>query len=113
VTKQKNTKKNKTKKKPWQWDLIHQQAFDNIKTDIKKEVVLAYPDILKPFKIYMDTSATQLGAVITQDNRPITFSSRELSATLQKYNVTKIEHQALVEALKEFNGECCGGNLLS
>jgi hypothetical protein len=40
----KTTKKNKIKKKPWWWDLIHQQAFHNIKADITKEVVLAYPD---------------------------------------------------------------------
>jgi hypothetical protein len=70
---------NKTKKKPWWWDLIHQQAFDNIKAAIAKETVLAYPDFLKPFEIYMDTSSTQLGAVITQDNRPLAFFSRRLS----------------------------------
>ncbi len=28
--KKKTTKKNKTKKKPWRWDPIHQQAFDNV-----------------------------------------------------------------------------------
>jgi hypothetical protein len=40
----KTTKKNKTKKKPWRWESIHQQVFDNIKATITKEVVLAYPD---------------------------------------------------------------------
>ena len=30
----KTTKKNKTKKKPWSWDPIHQQAFDNAKAVI-------------------------------------------------------------------------------
>jgi hypothetical protein len=44
----KTTKKNKTKKKPWPW-LIHQQVFGNVKATIAKEVVLAYPDFLKPF----------------------------------------------------------------
>jgi hypothetical protein len=33
----KTTKKNKTKKKPWRWDPIHQQAFDNVKAAIAKE----------------------------------------------------------------------------
>ncbi len=37
----KTTRMNKTKKKPWQWDPIHQQAFDNVKVDIAKETVLA------------------------------------------------------------------------
>ena len=70
----KTTRKNKVKKKPWHWDSIHQEAFDNIKKTIAKEVVLAYPDFTKPFDIYTDASTKQLGAVITQDNRPIVFS---------------------------------------
>jgi hypothetical protein len=28
------TKANKTPKAPWQWDKIHQQAFDNVKATI-------------------------------------------------------------------------------
>jgi hypothetical protein len=47
----KTTKKNKTKKKPWRQESIHQQVFDNIKATIAKEVVLAYPDFKKPFEI--------------------------------------------------------------
>jgi hypothetical protein len=74
----KTTRMNKTKKKPWQWDPIHQQAFDNVKAAIAKETVLAYPDFLKPFEIYTNASLTQLGAMITQDNRPIVFFSRKL-----------------------------------
>jgi hypothetical protein len=75
------TRMNKTKKKPWRWDPIHQQAFDHVKAAIAKETALAYPDFLKPFEIYTDASSMQLGAVITQDNRPIAFFSRKLSKT--------------------------------
>jgi hypothetical protein len=81
----KPTKKNKTKKKPWRWDSIHQQAFDNIKAAIAKEIVLAYPDFSMPFEKYTDASSTQLGAVIAQDNRPIAFFSRKYSVMQQKY----------------------------
>ncbi len=73
------TKKNGTKTKPWRWESIHHQAFDNVKATIAKEVVLAYPDFTKPFKIYTDASTTQLGVVITQGYRPIAFFSRKLS----------------------------------
>jgi len=48
----KTTKKNKTKKKPWRWDPINQQAFDNVEATIAKDVVLAYPDFSKSFEIY-------------------------------------------------------------
>ncbi len=98
----KTTRKNKTKKKPWRWESIHQQAFDNIKTNIAKEVVLTYPDFTKPFEIYTDASTMQLGSVITQRNRPIAFFSRKLSVTQTRYSVTKIELLAIVETLKEF-----------
>jgi hypothetical protein len=100
----KATRMNKTKKKPWWWDLIHQQAFDDVKAAIAKETVLAYPDFLKPSEIYTDTSSMQLRAAIIQDNRPIAFFSRKLSKTQQKYSVTEIELLAIVETLKEFKG---------
>jgi hypothetical protein len=65
---------------------------------------LAYPDFNKVFEIYTDASSKQLGAVITQDNRPIAFFSQKLSDTQRKYSVTKIELLAIVETLKEFKG---------
>jgi hypothetical protein len=66
---------------------------------------------LKPFEIYMDASSTQLGAVITQDNRPIAFFSRKLSETQQKYSVTEIELLAIVEILQEFKGMLWGQDI--
>jgi hypothetical protein len=104
----KATKKNATKKKPWRWESIHQQAFDKVKATIAKEVVLAYPDFTKPFKIYTNASTTQLGAVITQGNRPIAFFSRKVSNMQSKYSVTKIELLAIVKTLKEFRGMLWG-----
>jgi hypothetical protein len=107
----KTTRMNKTKKKPWRWDPIHQQAFDNVKAAVAKETVLAYPDFSKPFEIYTDASSTQLGAVITQDNRPIAFFNRKLSKMQLKYSVTEIELLAIVETLKEFKGMLWGQDI--
>ena len=104
----KTTRKDKVKKQSWHWDSIHQIAFDNVKTTIAKEVVLAYPDFTKSFDIYTDASTKQLGAVITQDNRPIAFFSRKLSDAQSKYTVTELELLAIVETLKEFNGMLWG-----
>ncbi len=50
----------------------------------------------------------QLGAVITQDNRPIALFSRTLSETQTKYSVTKNKLLAIVETLKEFRGMLWG-----
>ncbi len=43
------TKANKTQKAPWHWDEIQQQAFDNVKAKIAKDVTLAHPDFSNGF----------------------------------------------------------------
>jgi hypothetical protein len=111
VWRDKDHPQKKGKKKPWQWNSIHQEVFDNAKKTIAKERVLAYPDFTKPFDIYTDASTKQLGAVITKDNKPIAFFSRKLSGTQSKCTVTKLELLAIVETLKEFKGMLCGQRL--
>eukprot|EP00804_Cyclotella_cryptica_P024392 CCRYP_021136-RA/>CCRYP_021136-RA protein AED:0.20 eAED:0.26 QI:0/0/0/0.5/1/1/2/0/340 len=96
------------KKKPWKWTEEHQKAFDDVTATITKDVSLAYPDYSKGFEIYTDGSKRQLGAVITQNNRPIAFFSRKLSVCQQKYSVTEIELLAIVETLKECKGMLWG-----
>jgi hypothetical protein len=86
----KTTKKIKTKNKPCQWDLIHQQAFHNIKAPTAKKVVLAYPDFVKSFEIFMDASTMQSGAAFAQDNRAILLFSRKSSKTQQKTALSKL-----------------------
>jgi hypothetical protein len=69
---------------------------------------LAYPNYSEEFEIFTDGSKKQLGAVITQKNRPLAFFSRKLSEAQQKYSVTKIELLATVESLKEYRGMLWG-----
>jgi hypothetical protein len=64
-----------SKKFKFNWTDEHQKAFDNIKKIICREVMLNFPDFSKPFHIYTDASDKQLGAVITQDEKPIAFYS--------------------------------------
>jgi hypothetical protein len=52
-----------------------------------------------------------LGAVITQDNRPIAFFSRKLSKTQQKNSVTEIKLLAKVETLQKVKGMLWGQDI--
>ena len=81
-----------TKKAHWHWEEIHQKAFDQVKATIFKDVVLVYPDFSKPFEIDTDALATQLGAVITQDYRPLAFFSKKLSDTKNDPALPKLNY---------------------
>jgi hypothetical protein len=104
-------KSQRTKRMPWHWDEVHQRAFNHVKATNAQEVVLAYPDYSKVFEIYTDASSKQLGAVITQENRPIEFFSWKLSTRQRKYSVTQIELLAIVKTLKEFKGMLWGQSI--
>jgi hypothetical protein len=105
------TRAKEARKVPWHWNEVHQRAFDHVKATIAREVVLAYPDYSKVFEIYTNAWSKQLGAVITQENRPTAFFSQKLSTTQCKYSVTKIELFAIVETLKEFKGMLWGQSI--
>jgi hypothetical protein len=102
------TKALKTKKVPWHWIEVHEKAFNDVKAIIARDVALAYPDYSKEFEIYTDAASCQMGAVITQQNRPIVFFSKKLFTTQQKYSVTEVELLAIVETLTEFKAMLWG-----
>ena len=102
-----------TKKKKWYWTQIHQNAFDLAKHTLAEEVILAYPTYGEVFEIYTDASQRQLGAIITQDGRPLAFFSCKLNDPQSKYSITELELLSIVKRLKEFKsmlrGERCAG----
>ena len=92
----------------WQWTDTEQQAFDAMKRIISKETLLTYPDFSQPFDIHTDASHTQLGAVLSQSNKPIAFYSRKLNPAQTRYTTTERELLAIVETLKEFRNILLG-----
>jgi hypothetical protein len=62
----------------------------------------------RPVPRFSNAFSKQLGAVITQDNRPIAYFSWKLSEMQRNYSITKIELLAIVETLKEFKGMLWG-----
>jgi hypothetical protein len=76
------------------------------------EVLLLYPDFNKPFHIHTDASHYKLGAVISQDNRPIAFYSRKLQPAQTRYTTTERELSLIVETLKEFRNILLGQHIV-
>ena len=92
----------------WKWEPQHQKAFAMAKRVIAKETLLAYPDFNKPFQIYTDASHYQLGAVVSQDGKPIAFYSRKLNPAQTRYTTTERELLSIVETLKEYRNILLG-----
>ena len=63
---------------------------------------IAYPNWNMPFEVHTDASDKQLGAVISQNNKPIAFFSRRLSKSQRNYTTTEKELLFIVEYLKQF-----------
>ena len=96
----------------FKWTKVEQQAFETIKLAISKETLLSYPDFSKTFEIHTDASLTQLGAVLSQEGKPIAFYSRKLTSPQQKYTTTERELLAIVETLKEFRNILLGQKII-
>ena len=95
-------------KNKWQWTPVEQKAFDNMKKVLSKDVLLRYPNFNAKFDIYTDASKSQLGAVITQNKKPIAFYSRKLNPAQTRYTTTERELLSIVETLKEFRNILLG-----
>ena len=96
----------------WVWGDTERQAFETIKRVIARETLLAYPDFNKQFVIHTDASHTQLGAVISQDGKPIAFYSRKLKPEQTRYTTTERELLSIVETLKEFRNILLGQQIV-
>jgi hypothetical protein len=62
--------------------------------------VLAQPDIAKPFDVYCDASGTELGCVLMQEGRVISYSSRQLRCHEEHYPTHDLKLAAVVMALR-------------
>lgn len=77
-------------------------AFDKLRKILSSEdVLLSYPNYNRRFELTTDASAVALGAVLSQDGRPITMISRTLSKTESDYATNERELLAILWALKE------------
>ena len=98
--------------KKFNWTEKQDKAFDEIKKNISEQTMLAFPDFEKPFDIHTDASDYQLGAVVSQEGKPIAFYSRKLNAAQCNYTTGEREMLSIVETLKEFRTILLGRTII-
>ena len=94
-------------KKAWQWGPTQEKAFLQIKKELTRPTVLATYNPRADTKISSDASAYGLGAVLFQSQpggewKPVSYASRSLSETEQRYAQIEKEVLAIVWACERF-----------
>ena len=72
------------------------------------EALLAYTEFNAPFEIHTDASKLNIGVVIYQKGKPITFYRQKMNSAQQNYTTTEKELLSIVASLKEFHNILLG-----
>jgi transposase InsO family protein len=82
------------------------EAFNQLKSALTSESVVAHPDFTKPFILTTDASKIGISAILSQLHdgfeKPIAYASKKLTRPQKNYSATELECLAVVEGIKYF-----------
>lgn len=94
------------KKNEFRWDRDQQRAFDMLKSLLTSSVVMAHPDVNKPYRLHTDASDYAIGAVLCQVDdrgveRVVQYISHQLNPIQRRWATIEKEAYAVVYALQK------------
>jgi hypothetical protein len=92
----------KKKHKYFNWTEEVEKRFRVLKEKITGQPILVLPDFGKTFQVRCDASGVAIGAVLSQDNKPIAYFSEKLNETKKTYSTYDREFYAVIQALKKW-----------
>ena len=89
------------KKDAFSWTLEAAQAFEQLKEAICKSLVLTTPYFTKTFSIECDTSRNDIGTILMQEGRTLTFECRPIKGKNLHNPIYEKEMMEILHALKK------------
>lgn len=90
------------KGRDFQWSEEADASFQLVKQKMAEAPILALLYFEKVFEVNCDTSRIGIGGVLSQEGRPIAFSSEKLSGSKKNYSTYDLEFYAIVQSLKHW-----------
>ena len=88
----------------WAWTPQHQKSFETLRDTLISDKVMAFPNFSEPFIIKTDASLTAIGYVLCQKvdgkEKVISYGSKKLSRTQQRWSTYDREYFALIAAIR-------------
>jgi hypothetical protein len=91
------------KETPWEWTAEHERAFSETKQSIKKDMLLRFFYPSEPVQRELDASLQGLGAAMVQNEQPVAFASKTLTAAETRYANIERGLLAVVFGLEHFH----------
>lgn len=88
---------------PWSWEEKHKKEFEDLKEIICKSPTLRIFDPKLPLVIQTDASKDGIGCVLMQNEQPVAYGSRSLTASEKKWAQIEKELLAIVFACEKFH----------
>ena len=96
------------KNQSFKWEQAQENSFQKLKDALCSEpVMLALPDLNKPFILTTDASTSAVSYILSQmtdkGERVVSYGGRSLRENESKWSITELECLAIIEGVKEYN----------
>ena len=85
------------------WTDEQENSFQTLKDTLTSDTIMAYFDPYKETELLVNTSPVGLAAILSQENKIVSYASRALSPTEQRYSQTERECLAIVWGVEHFH----------